>query len=329
MIVVTGGAGFLGRHIVETLAARAPDRTIRVVDLDPSRGSWPSGIEFERGSVLEPEVVRAAVDGADAVVHLAAVVEPEAEDEKRLHRVNVDGARNVFTASVAAGCDLFVHMSSSGVYGPPSRKGPFREDDPANPKTPYQRSKWRAEQALREVGSPSTTLNMLRPAGVFGPGSRLELPRYRKILRQRFVLELSGGVRVHPTYVADVAHAVVALLEQPAPDGAVFNIGGPRPLLLQDLQALIADEVGVRRRRIVVPTWVAAPAARVVEPLLARVGQPRPHLQHMCKGGVVSAAVDDSRFRGRHPGVPATDLRTGVREHIQWARSEGLLQGDE
>lgn len=327
MIVVTGGSGFLGRHLVETLAGRAPDRTIRIVDLDPGDGSWPPGVELERGSVLDPEVVRAAVDGADAVVHLAAVVDPEAEDEERLHRVNVDGARNVFTASVAAGCDVIVHMSSSGVYGPPSREGPFRETDAANPKSPYQRSKWRAEEALREAKSRSTTLNILRPAGVFGPGSRLELPRYRDIHRQRFAFEPSGGVRVHPTYVTDVARAVVALLERPAPDGTVFNFGGPEPLLLQDLEAVIADELGVRRRRLVVPTWVAAPAARVVEPLLARLGRPRPHLRHMCSGGVVSAAVDDSRFRDRYTAVPATDLRTGLREHIRWARGEGLLAG--
>lgn len=328
MIAVTGGAGFLGRHLVEALTRGTRPASVRALDLHPPDSGWPPAVEGTVGSVLDPELVAAVVDGVDTVVHLAAKVDPESDDHGQLHRVNVEGTRTVFTASVAAGIRHFVHVSSAGVYGPPSRPRASRETDPPNPRTPYQRSKWEAEEALRSADSGTTVLNILRPSGVYGPGSRLEIPRYRNVLRQRLVLEPAGGVRVHPTYVSDVVEGIVALLDRPAPHGAVFNIGGERPLLVQELEALIAEELGVRRRRFAVPGWLAGPAAKAAEPLLSLLGRGGPGLHERWRGDVLSAAVDDTRFRRGYPEVPVTDLRTGVREHLRWARREGLLGED-
>lgn len=122
--------------------------------------------------------------------------------------------------------------------------------------------------------------------------------------------------------------AIVALLEHPAPNGTIFNIGGERPILHQDLQDLIAEEMEIRRYRFAVPTWFAGPAVTMVDPILTLLGRPRPNLRHFSWGGVVSSAVDDRRFRRRYPNVPVTQLRKGLREHIQWARSDGLLAGE-
>ena len=198
--------------------------------------------------------------------------------------------------------------------------------DPPAPRTPYQRSKWEAERALRETPSNGTVLNVLRPAGVYGPGSRLELPRYRRIRRRGWAVELEGGVQVQPTYVADVAGAILALLERPAPDGTVFNVGGPRTLLVQELDEVIASEMDVSHRRIRVPSYVATPSARLLRPVLALLGRDRPNLVRISRGEVLSAAVDDRRLRRAYPDVPSTELRRGLRRHLQWAWEEGLLE---
>lgn len=326
MIVVTGGGGFLGRHVVDGVRERMPGRAITVLDPKPPGGLGGGATQILEGSVLDGDLVSTAVGAADAVVHLAAVVEPDSDDEERLRRVNVEGTRTVYRAAVDAGCSVFVHLSSSGVYGPPVGPESFGEEDPADPRTPYQRSKWEAERALQALPSNGTVLNILRPAGVYGPGSRLEVPRYRKVRRRKWSLELEGGVEVQPTYVADVAGAVLSLLERPASDGRVFNVGGPRTLLVQELEAVIASEMGVSRRRIRVPSYLAAPAACLLRPLLALVGRDRPDLARMCRGEVLSAAVDDRRLRRAYPQVPSTGLRRGLQRHLRWAREEGLLE---
>jgi nucleoside-diphosphate-sugar epimerase len=152
------------------------------------------------------------VDGVEVVIHLAAKVQPDSRDSTALSRVNVEGTRTVYSAAVASECKLFLHMSSAGVYGTPRRADPFHEDDPPRPVTPYQRTKWEAEETLRQISTPKTTLNILRPAGIYGPGSYLEIPQYQTIRRRKWAVELSGGVIVHPTYIDDVVHAIVAIV---------------------------------------------------------------------------------------------------------------------
>lgn len=324
ILVVTGASGFLGGHLVRALRARFPSASIRAFDAASFRGPLPDGVRAIEGRVEQPGRLVDVVTGADAVIHLAAKVDPSSHDADELHQINVEGTMNVYSAAVASGCALFVHLSSAGVYGDPHRAEPFYEDDLPNPTTPYQRSKWEAEQALR--GMPSRTrVNILRPAGIYGPGSRLEIPEYRRIACRKWAVELKGGVIVHPTYVEDVVQAILALVARPAEDGAVFNIGGERAVRLQELQALIAETLAVRRRRVAVPSWLAVPFCAAVAPVLAFGGRRNPRLRGMARGEVFSAAVDDRRFRSRYPDVPVTELEVGLRRHADWAMNQRLL----
>lgn len=326
MIVVTGGSGFVGRRLTLRLSERFPGEPLRIFDQRPPPGPLPERTAFWKGSVVDSEDVKAALEGAERVVHLAANVNPAGTDDALMRKVNVDGTRNAHAAAVATGCDLFVHLSSAGVYGRPRGPEPFRETDTPRPRSPYQRSKWEGERILLDAVCDGTSLVVLRPAGIYGPGSRLELPDYRRIRAQHRVVELEGGVVVHPTFVDDVVDGIIAVLENPPDSGSVFNIGGERPILLQDLQALVADIMGVRRRRLVVPRWIAGPIARLAAPLLSAVGRPKPDLPAMARGERLSAAVDDRRFRKRYDDVAVTDLREGLERHIEWAMAEGLLQ---
>lgn len=323
-ILVTGGAGFVGRHLLPALMARFPECRLRVLDLRPP--ACDVRVEFAVGDLQDRAAVEAAVAGASVVVHLAAKVEPDARDVDALARVNVDGTRTVLAAARAAGCAHFVHMSSAGVYGPPRDGPPFCETDDARPTTPYQRTKLEAERLLAAVPGGSMVVNVLRPAGIYGSWSFLELPTYRRLARQRWSVEQAGGVVVHPTHVTDVVGAIVALVGHPAAHGATFNVGGERPVLLQALHELTAAALGAaRRRRVVIAPALAGPAAAVAAPILALAGRPRPRLRDFCRGRTVTCAVDDRAFRRDYPDVPVLSLDAGVREHVGWARAEGLV----
>jgi nucleoside-diphosphate-sugar epimerase len=285
----------------------------------------PGGVEFFYGLLDDSALLSAAMQDVEAVVHLAAKVERDSREIQEMRNINADGARNVYIAALAKGCKFFLHMSSAGVYGSPRGPLPFREDDASCPVTPYQVTKWEAEQALCQIAANDTTLNILRPAGLYGPGSLLEIPAYKKVLARRWSLEPKGGVVVHPTHVRDIVEAVIALIDRPASHQTVFNIGAERLIRVQDLLALQAEILDVRRRRIVVPTWIATPLAGVAKLLFAVIGRPKPLLADMYRGRLFCAAVDDRRFRQSYPAVPVVRLADGLREHLDWARMHQLI----
>ena len=118
LIVVTGGSGFVGRHLISALRRRRPEATVRSFDARPPDGEHPHGVETAVGSIEDEEAVHGAVAGADVVVHLAARVAPEAGDSEQLWRVNVGGYINAAPitfavdgsqrVAIAAGVMLYV-----------------------------------------------------------------------------------------------------------------------------------------------------------------------------------------------------------------------------
>jgi nucleoside-diphosphate-sugar epimerase len=324
--LVTGATGKIGNAVARQLAERGDEVVAVVRNPAKARELLPSGVELSQGDVSDPASLRAAAAGIDAAFNCMGLFEQWFADPGVFDRINAEGARNLYAAAVAARVRLFVHMSSAAVYGPPQRANPFREDDACKPITPYQVTKFEAEEALSQIDPKETRLNILRPPGIYGPGSLLEIAVYNKVLTRRWSIELSGGIIVHPTYVGDVVEAIIALVEEPAPPGTVFNLGGERPILLRALRALIAEMLGVSRRSIVLPASIAGPFGGIAQAFFALMGRPRPLLAEMSRGHCFSSAVDDRRFRERYPAVPVTHLADGLREHIDWAREQHLLE---
>ncbi len=325
MILITGAAGFVGTHLVQRLASKDSGQGVRLLDVRPWCGPIPAGMEVVNGTLEADADVRAAVEGVDIVVHLAAFVQPTSTDLDRMLAANSDGTRRLFSAAVAAGSRHFVHISSAGVYGPARGLAPLKESDDARPSTPYQRSKWEAEEVLRRTPAGATTLNIVRPAGIYGAGSQLELPRYKRLLRRRWSLGLEGGMVFSPLHVSDLVTAILALVTRPAKHGMVFNLGGERAIAIEELDVLVAAALGVTHRRFVIPSSIAGPLAFLLAPILSWLGRPNPLLRAYARGENFSSVVDDTLFRRHYPEVPRKAIGDGIREHVAWARAERLL----
>lgn len=325
MIAITGATGFVGRRLYKALAKDFSAESIRVLTrARPAADEFFGGSHVCHGRLEDRDVTPALVHDAEVVIHVAAQAQSASYEGADMRQVNVAGTRYLYSAAVAAGCKLFLHVSSAGVYGPARGSEPFGEEDVARPVTLYQQTKWEAEEALREIDAKRTVLNILRPAGLYGPGTRVEINGYRRVLSERLSVELTGDFIGHPTHVDDLVEAIIALVRRAATHGAVFNIGGERPIRLHDFESLAAEILGVRRRRLIVPSEVAWPLA-LIRQNLPLFKAPKPHLAARSRGSVFSIAVDDRRFRKLYPGVPVVKLRDGVREHIAWARQQRLL----
>jgi len=255
--VVTGGAGFIGSHMVEALLGRG--HTVRVVDslVTGSRANMASfvdRIEFIEGDLADLAVARRAVDGMEFVLHQAAipsaprsVAEPE-----RCHRANVDGTLNVLLASRDAGIRRLVFAGSSSVYGN-SPTLPKREDMPTRPLSPYALHKLVGEQYAQLFtslyGLETVTT---RYFNVFGPRQDPSSP-YSGVI-SLFIRALVDGrsATIHGdgeqtrdfTYVANVVDGVLKACDAPGAAGRIFNVATGGRISLNHLYRALQELTG-------------------------------------------------------------------------------------
>ncbi|HWO93917.1 MAG TPA: NAD-dependent epimerase/dehydratase family protein [Dehalococcoidia bacterium] len=254
-VLVTGGAGFLGRHLVDALLARGDDVTI----LDNFRRSEPEGIPpavrlFE-GDIRDPAAVQAAMEGAELVFHLAAQsnVMGSSADPDYAFATNVMGTYNVLRAARAAGVRRVVFSSSREAYGEPAAL-PVAEDTPLGAKNAYGASKIAGEAYCRvseAEGGP--TCSILRFANVYGPGDRERvIPLWLDRAVRGEPLELYGGSQVLDFVWVGIAVECLLAAGERDLDGPV-NVGSGTGTSLTELAERIRSLTGGRSELKVLP----------------------------------------------------------------------------
>jgi UDP-glucose 4-epimerase len=255
-VLVTGGAGFIGSHVVESLLASGHE--VRVLD-DLSTGSEANieGLDVHSivGDVADFEVVKEAVAGTACVVHLAAAraVGLSIEDPIGSDRINTGGTVNILTAARDAGVEKVVFGSSSSVYGGTAPL-PTQESAPLNPRSPYAVSKMAGEHYCRvfsELFGIKTTV--LRLFNVFGPRQRPDSPYaaaiplfIEAVLAGKPPVVFGDGKQTRDfTYVKDVAEAIVKAVETDTARHVVCNIAAGGRHSIIDLLETLSDIVGV------------------------------------------------------------------------------------
>ena len=216
--LITGGAGSVGRQLVEMFAAAG--RPVRVFDLpmmDFTGLEDRDGIEIARGDITDSDGVRAAVSGVDAVLHLAAILPPNSERDRDLtFRVNVQGTKNIIDAMEATNPDArLVFTSSISTYGDTSAEDPpVRTSHAQSAIDIYADSKIEGERLIRDSSLDNATV--LRIAAIAVPAF-LEPPTPWPFMEDQ---------RVEMAHRDDVADALFASASAPDAGDKVFNIGG-------------------------------------------------------------------------------------------------------
>jgi UDP-glucose 4-epimerase len=255
--LVTGGAGFIGSHLVDALLERG--LTVRVLDnlRTGSRDNLNPGAELVEADIGDLAAIEPAFAGVDCVFHLAALPRVGLSIERPIetHLVNVVGTLNVLTAARAAGVRRVVYSGSSSVYGeqPDGRSGehpplPLRETMTPNPLSPYALQKLVGEEYVRMfhrlygLGALS-----LRYFSVYGPRMDLEgayatvIGAFLRARREGRPLEIrgDGDQRRDFTHVRDVARANLAAMDCALEDGSAINVGRGNALSVNRIAELI------------------------------------------------------------------------------------------
>jgi len=313
LYLVSGGAGFIGSHLVDALVARG-DRA-RVLDnlcsgkrenlAAHELGDVGSGapVEILTGDIRDPDAVAAACTGAAGIFHEAAQVSvPRSlEDPRESYAINVTGTLNLLEGARGAGVPRFVFAASSAAYGD-SEELPKHEAMPANPLSPYASGKLAGEHMLavwgRQFGIQTVAL---RYFNIFGPRQADDSPYTgviaifaRALLEGRTVtIHGDGGQSRDFTYIANAVQANLAAMEADVPPGSVFNVGVGERITILDVYREMAALIGVSTDPEFAP---------------ARQGDVRHSLASLER---VRAAL------GYEPRVP---LREGLESTVNWYR---------
>lgn len=308
LIAVTGGTGFIGAALIDQLLESGV--RVRALARDPKRLKRSDDIEAIEGSLESEGALAALADGAGAFLHLAG--ETHARTEQDYARINVAGAAAAAKAAAAAGA-RFVHASSLSARQPET--------------SPYARSKYESEEAVRSASRANGFLALRLPA-IYGPGDLVTLP-YFKLLKSGFAFEpaTAAPARASLLYVEDAAAAIAAAATRGAP-GRVYDVGDDSAdgRLWSEIGRILGEIIGNDPMALKIPKPAVAllhEGVRAAESIFGmspsvRQGQVNElfHPDWVARENLFNAAAD---------WTPKTPLNEGFAKTVRWYQEQGLL----
>ena len=342
-VLVTGGTGFLGEHVVRELVARG-DREVRVLARSTAHGLEALGARVHLGDVVpradgapDPALVD-ALKGVKQLYHLAGMVSRDARDGQRMMRVHIDGTRAVLHAAKAAGVTRVLVSSSSGTIA--VSKEPDVVADESAPyavdlvgEWPYYLSKIYQEKLALSLGkSLGLEIVIVSPSLLLGPGDRRgsSTGDVKKFLRREIPVVPPGGINF--VDARDAATATVAAMER-AKDGARYLLGGPN-WTMAEFFGRLGRIAKVRPPWLKLPDKAARWGAELMERAFRAAGR-EPRIdrisvemsQHFwyCDS---SKAMRELGFEPRDPADTLNDTVRDLRRRLEWdGADDGVAVG--
>ena len=251
-VLVTGGTGFVGSHLVELLLRKGYDVTCLV--RDPERLRWLKGrdVTLVKGDCSDPDALAGAVRNVAAVYHLAGLT--KTSRTRAFYEVNHLGTRNILEACVkhSPGLRRFVLMSSLAAAGPGMDGRPVKDSDVPHPVSDYGKSKLLAEQETLKH-KEQFSIVVLRPSAVYGPRDTDMYELFRWASRG-VMLDVAGGDRfINPCYVEDLAAATLLAGEQKVKSGSVYFVAENRVYSWNEFRKTLFKTGGVSARVVRFP----------------------------------------------------------------------------
>jgi NADH dehydrogenase len=306
IITVVGGTGFVGRYVVKLLASKG--YTIRVIARNPSlalhlKTAGDVGqIVLVPGNLARPESLQGKLDNSWAIVNLVGILfESSRQDFSAVH---AKGAEKLAQLAKPAGAERFVHMSSLGVD--------------KMIKSKYARTKAMGEKAVR-AAFPEATI--LRPSVIFGAEDQF-FNSFAAMAQLFRALPLIGGghTKFQPVYVNDVAHAVLAALENDTAQGETYELGGPGTYSFKQLLKYMCEVTGRSPLMLPIPFGLAGFIGYFTQLL------PRPPITHDQVGMLQHDSVVNAGAKTfKDLGITPTALETIVPQYLARYARPGLL----
>lgn len=315
-VLITGATGKIGNSLTAMLLERGDHVVALVRDPDRAGALLSSEVEVAQGDVTDPESLRFAAAGVEAVFNCMGIFEQWTAEPDIFNRVNAEGARNVAVAAREAGARRLVHTSTFDVFDAP-RGGTVSEQRLADYEkgTPYERSKQLAERLVL-AESPEIEVVIVNPAGIIGPGPWATQGfdgTLDDLLRGRLPVVPPGGMSL--TWVEDAAAAHLAAFERGAPGERYIVAGGYGSI--REICGVAVTEAGRGRVPFALPERVARAVSRAGEAVARHRGKPPLLPAGQLEFLLWEARADASRA-SQELGIEPLDWREAVRRTTRW-----------
>jgi nucleoside-diphosphate-sugar epimerase len=321
-IALTGATGYTGGALLRRLA----DRGDAVSALARAGARRPDvAARWVEGDLADEGALARLVEGADAVVNVAAVYRTAGHSDSYYRDVNVGGTRRLFEAATRAGVRRFVHTSTVGVHGD-VKNPPADESAPIAPSDIYQRTKAEAEALALDLGRQrGMEVVVVRPGAIYGPGETRLLKVFRAIARGRYAIVGSGRPAYHLVYIDDLVDGFLLALERKEAAGHAFILAGPRAVTQAELAALVARHTGGRVLPFRIPAAPIQFAGDFVEALCVPFGIEPPLHRRRVDFWTKNRSFSIEKARRVLGYAPKVDVDEGIARTAAWYREAGWL----
>jgi len=326
MILVTGGTGFIGSHLVERLVAEG--RPMRcLVRRSSATGNLPrAGIELAHGDLESGTGLTEALRGVDTVIHLAGVT--KARTAADYHRGNAVATANLLRAAIDVG--RLVHVSSLAAAGPSTADRPLTESDEPRPVSHYGRSKLAGEEAVRNSPVRERAV-IVRPPVVYGPRDRDVYQMIRTVARGWMAKIGTAPRRFSYIYVGDLVDGLIAAADcanaSAGAGGQVFYLANSAPVSWDEFGNMAARLMGRKLHTVAIPESAAYVLGLCADCWTRLSGKPGilsrdKVLEARCAGWI----CDPGRARRELGFCASTRLEEGLRRTLDWYEEAGWLK---
>lgn len=326
VVLVTGGTGFTGSHLVKRLLLCGHD--VRV--LDNQKGLFfdeleDLGAQITIGSITDQELVNEVVKGCDVVHHLAAAFR-EINDPKEIYwEVNVNGTRYLLDAALQHKVKKFVYCSTQGVHGH-IENPPGNEDSPIAPADYYQLTKYEGEKVAEEFMQKGLNVTILRPTAIYGPGDPGRwFMLFKHTANGRFPMFGDGKTTYHPVYIDNLVDAFELAVEREEAAGQTYIIGDDKYYTLTDIVKIVGEVQGKDVSVIRLPFAPLWGAALLCETVCAPFNITPPLFRRRVDWFRQVRAFDISKAVKELGYNPKIDLRAGLSKTAEWYQANGYL----
>lgn len=332
VVLVTGGSGFVGTHLVNALRAQGCAIRVLALPTEDTGALEQLGVKVYRGDVCQSNTLIEPMQGADTVFHLAGI-HGLWRPKQAYHAVNVVGTENVCRAVLATGVQRLVHVSTWAVYGM-GLGVPLHEKLPLRPLSDYYTStKAEADQLVqRYIDRKKLPAVILRPGIMFGPGDYVSFTRMADRLRAgRTLIIGKGGNALVFVYVTNVVDGLVLAAIRDGAVGQTYNLPTEQPLTQEEFWNAIAHEIGTPPPRLHVPYSALYALALLSEKVFNPENLRRQPL--ITRLGVqlfgTDNRVDGEKARRELGYAPRVSVREGIRLTARWylqQKPEGVIR---
>jgi nucleoside-diphosphate-sugar epimerase len=320
-VFVTGGTGFIGRHLVQALVQRGVE--VAALVRSPDKAAYLRELQVREvpGDLDDEAALCAGCAGRQVIYHVAGAI--KARDEAGFRRANEEGTARLVRAAEAAGSPRFVLVSSMAAGGPAEPGRPLRGDEPPAPVTAYGRSKLGAEAVVRASRLPWT---ILRPPLVYGPHDSEFLPVFKAARRGFGVVFGDGEQELSGVYGPDLVEALLASAEVQASIGRLYYPCHTERFSSRRLVLAAGRALGRDPRILAVPAGIARPALQLTGALARLAGRSTVLNGDKANEFLARAWTGDPSALTRDTGWAAKhDLSQGMRLTASWYREAGWV----